>query len=478
MTNALVWLRRDLRDDDHAAFYHALKRHPQVYVTFVFDTGILDRLEDKHDRRVEFIWESVRELKQALQTAGSDVIVRHGCALQEIPALATELNVSAIYANKDYEPVAIARDAAVGKQLASEGKTLHLFKDQVLFEQDELVTQTGKPYGVFTPYKRAHLAKLNDFYLQAYPVKKYFSALAPVSPQPMPALEALGFFRTNLKALPLPPGMSGAQALLADFLTRIDAYHEARDYPAVHGVSYLSVHLRFGTVSIRQLARAAWQLAMAGNEGAATWLSELIWRDFYFQVCYHRPDLQLEGKAYRLEYDALPFPHNDDWFSAWCKGETGFPIVDAAMRQLNGTGYMHNRLRMVAASFLVKDLLIDWRRGERYFAEKLIDFDFSANNGGWQWAASTGCDAQPYFRIFNPWSQSEKFDPKGQFIRQYIPELSDLDHGQIHDPWAAITEGKVLSGRGSGPDYPLPIVDHAAQRQEALALYKNNVKQK
>jgi deoxyribodipyrimidine photo-lyase len=475
MSNALVWLRRDLRDDDHAALYHALKRHTKVYVAFVFDTDILDQLPDKQDRRVEFIWESVRELKQSLQAHGSDLMVLHGRAQEAIPALAGQLAVTAVYANKDYEPIAIARDAAVAQTLLAANISLHLFKDQVLFEQDEVLTQTGKPYGVFTPYKNAHLAKLNAFYLKAYPVKKYCKHLAQIKPETLPSLESLGFKRTNLQEMRLPTGMSGAQQLFDDFVQRIDQYHEARNYPAVKGVSYLSVHLRFGTISVRQLANAAWQLSLAGNEGASTWLSELIWRDFYFQVLFHRPDLQ-QGHAYKTEYESLPFPNDKQWFEAWCEGRTGFPIVDAAMRQLNQTGYMHNRLRMVVASFLVKDLLIDWRWGERYFADKLIDFDFAANNGGWQWAASTGCDAQPYFRIFNPQSQSEKFDPQARFIRKYVPELAPLNDQQIHAPWDPRFHKKGLFDKTLAVDYPRPVVDHAVQRERALGLYKNNVK--
>jgi deoxyribodipyrimidine photo-lyase len=478
MSKALVWLRRDLRMEDHAALYHALKRHEQVYVAFVFDTDILDSLSDKHDRRVEFIWQSVSELKDSLRKSGGDLLVRYGKALEEIPMLAQQLEVSAVYANRDYEPLAIARDEKVAQALLRADQTLHLFKDQVLFEQDEILTQTGKPYGVFTPYKRAHLAKLNPFYLKAYPVQRYLSSLAKISKEPMLSLESLGFSRTNLKTMRLPTGIAGAQQLFNDFLQRIEDYDEARNYPAIKGVSYLSVHLRFGTISIRQLAHAAWQLSLAGNAGAATWLSELIWRDFYFQVCYHRPDLQLAGRAYRLEYDRLPFPNNRDWFAAWCEGRTGFPIVDAAMRQLNQTGYMHNRLRMVVASFLVKDLLIDWRWGEQYFAEKLIDFDFAANNGGWQWAASTGCDAQPYFRIFNPQSQSEKFDAHGKFIRKYVPELAVLSDKVIHAPWAGTVSKKDQLVSMPEVDYPMPVVNHAVQRQEALGIYKNNVKQK
>lgn len=475
MSKALVWLRRDLRDDDHAALYHALKRHTQVYVAFVFDTDILDALSDKQDRRVEFIWESVRQLQQSLQALGGDLIVLHGRASVEIPRLADALKVTDVYANKDYEPVAIARDEAVAATLSQQSRQLHLFKDQVLFEQSEVMTQAGKPYGVFTPYKNAHLAKLNAYYLKAYPVKKYSHHLASVKPEPMPTLEQMGFQRTNLAEMRLPTGMVGAQQLFADFLHRIDHYHDARNFPAIKGVSYLSVHVRFGTISIRQLAHAAWQLTQAGNEGAVIWLNELIWRDFYFQVLFHRPDLQ-QGRAYKPEYDALPFPNNEAWFSAWCDGRTGFPIVDAAMRQLNQTGYMHNRLRMVVASFLVKDLLIDWRWGERYFAEKLIDFDFAANNGGWQWAASTGCDAQPYFRIFNPQSQSEKFDAQGKFIRKYVPELTALSDQQIHAPWAEKFHKKGLFDKGLSLDYPPPVVDHAQQREQALHLYKNNVK--
>ncbi len=461
-SSALVWFRRDLRDYDHAALYYALKHHTQVYCAFVFDTAILDALEDKADRRLEFIWESLRALKAAMQQRGGDILVRHGRAGEVIPLLAHELNVCAVYSNRDYEPIAIARDQAVQERLAQQNIRFHQYKDQVLFEQDEVMTQAGKPYGVFTPYKNAYLKKLNDYYLKAYPVDTYWASLAKVNAEPLLSLESLGFLRTNLSALKLPTGMQGGLQLLADFENRIHQYHEARNFPAVKGVSYLSVHLRFGTVSIRHLARIAFY---AQNAGAECWLSELIWRDFYAQVLYHRPDLQ-EGRAYKLEYDALPFPNNKGWFQAWCEGETGYPIVDAAMRQLNQTGYMHNRLRMIAASFLVKDLLVDWRWGEHYFAQKLIDFDFSSNNGGWQWAASTGCDAQPYFRIFNPTTQSEKFDSQGQFIRKYLPELTSLRGKSIHQPW----QTPMLSLQ-----YAKPIVEHSQQRALCLALYKSTV---
>lgn len=474
MTSALVWFRRDLRDFDHAALYYALKHHRSVYCVFVFDTAILDMLNNKADRRVEFIWESVRELQQALQVHGGDLIVLHGKASEEIPRLARTLNINAVYANRDYEPAAVARDKVVADTLNAFGVTFYDYKDQVIFEQDEVLTQAGKSYGVFTPYKNAHLKKLNDFYLRAYPVDSYWHHLAKqnLRDQPLldlPSLESMGFVRTDLMSLKLPTGMSGGRRLFEDFVVRMPNYQEARNYPAIKGPSYLSVHLRFGTVSIRHLARTAINM---GGTGAQTWLNELIWRDFYFQILHHRPDLA-QGSAYKAEYDKLPFPNDVGLFKAWCDGRTGYPIVDAAMRQLNQTGYMHNRLRMVAASFLVKDLLVDWRWGERYFSETLIDFDLAANNGGWQWAASTGCDAQPYFRIFNPVSQSEKFDANGKFIRKYVPELSACSDREIHAPWQISSFRQQLMALCIGRDYPYPVVDHAIQRLLAIDLYKN-----
>jgi len=468
-TKSLVWFRRDLRDFDHAALYHALKDSSQVYCVFVFDTEILDKLADKTDRRVEFIWESLQELKAALIEKNGDLIVLHGPARDEIPKLATSLGVTAVYSNRDYEPAAIARDVYVAKALAQENIAFHQFKDQVIFEQNEVLSLTGKPYSVFTPYKNAHLKKLNDFYLSAYPVDLYSQHLAkPEIGYPVISLEGLGFQHTNLKTMKLPTGMSGGTALFNDFVERIQHYKEARDFPAVKGPSYLSVHLRFGTVSVRYLARTASSMVGAGPEG---WLNELIWRDFYFQILHHNPGVA-DGKSFKSEYKSLPFPNDENLFKAWCKGKTGYPLVDAAMRQLNQTGWMHNRLRMVAASFLVKDLLIDWRWGERYFAEKLIDFDFSANNGGWQWASSTGCDAQPYFRIFNPISQSEKFDAQGKFIRKYVPELKQCNDKEIHAPWLIPPLRLQALNLKLGSDYPLPVVDHATQRELALKLYK------
>ena len=466
---SLVWFRRDLRDYDHAALYHALKSSAQVYCVFVFDSDILNKLSNKSDRRVEFIWESVRELKVAFQCKGSDLIVLHGSAMVEIPKLAASLAIEAVFTNHDYEPFAIARDAEVVRQLESISIKLFHYKDHVIFEKDEVLNLAYKPYGVFTPYKNMWLKRVNDFFVKGYPVDSYINHLAKPNPSPLISLEELGFQRTNLSSMRLPTGMQGGLILFNDFKERMQNYNEARDLPAVKGVSYLSVHIRFGTVSIRHFAREALQ---ENSLGAQTWLNELIWRDFYAQILHHNPRVA-NGSAYKSEFEHLTFANDIKLFEAWCNGMTGYPFVDAGMRQLNATGFMHNRLRMLTASFLVKDLLIDWRWGERYFAEKLIDFDLSSNNGGWQWAASTGCDAQPWFRIFNPVTQSERFDPQGKFIRKYVPELSQCSDKEIHAPWLIpqlrLKELNLQIDR----DYPSPVVNHATQRVKALDLYNN-----
>jgi deoxyribodipyrimidine photo-lyase len=467
---ALVWFRRDLRDHDHAALYHALKQSRRVYCAFCFDTEILDRLPSRADRRVEFIWHSVVELNARLADAGGALLVLRGRAREEIPRLAEALGVGAVYANHDYEPAAIDRDEAVQSRLAAAGRELRTFKDQVIFERDEVLTGAGTPFSVFTPYRNAWLKKVNAFYLSAYGRPADGGALARPTPRTvdaaMPTLDDLGFRLTNLRELRIPTGMSGARTLLDEFLTRIDAYQETRDFPALKGPSYLSVHLRFGTVSIRELARRAHAIR---GPGAATWLSELIWRDFYFQVLAHHP--HVVGHAFRREYDAVVFDNDPERFAAWCEGRTGYPIVDAAMRQINQSGYMHNRLRMIAASFLVKDLHCDWRLGEQYFADHLNDFDLSANNGGWQWAASTGCDAQPYFRIFNPVTQSQKFDGDGRFIRRYVPELARVPDRYVHAPWTMGALDQQAAGCVIGRDYPAPIVDHGEARALTLERF-------
>ncbi|MHB8824760.1 MAG: cryptochrome/photolyase family protein [Thiobacillus sp.] len=464
---ALVWFRRDLRDFDHAALYHALKRSRQVVCAFIFDRDILDALPDPADRRVEFIHASVTELQQALQARGGGLVVRHGVARDEVVQLAADLQAEAVFFNHDDDPAALARDAAVEAALRARDIAVHHSKDAVIFEREDVLTAGGTPYSVFTPYKNAWLKRLTPFDLQAYPVEAYAGRLAPQS-SAIPRLPDMGFEPTNLAELRLPTGMSGGAQLFEDFLQRIDRYQALRDYPAVKGPSYLSVHLRFGTVSIRQLAAAAWQ---RGGRGAQTWLSELIWRDFYHQILWHRPDVA-SGHSFKRQYDALPWPNPPGHFEAWCEARTGYPLIDAAMRQLNQTGYMHNRLRMVTASFLTKDLLVDWRLGEKYFADKLIDFDLAANSGGWQWAASVGCDAQPWFRIFNPVTQSERFDAEGHFIRRYLPELARVAEQFIHAPWTMPAAEQQRVGCVIGRDYPLPIVDHAVQRGQALALFR------
>ena len=479
----LMWFRRDLRASDNAALFHALKSCRAVHCAFVFDRAILDPLP-RRDRRVEFILESLKELDAQLRSAagsdGAGLIVVHAAALHEIPRLAHALQVQAVFANHDDEPQAIVRDAHVRGLLAEAGIGFHTFKDHSVFERTELLTQAGRPYAVFTPYKNAWLAKADAFFFKPYPVERYATALVPRPPEfavPLPTLPSLGFETTNLQDLKLPSGASGGSALLAEFLQRIDRYGDTRDFPAVRGPSYLGVHLRFGTVSIRELAGIAHRLALDGSAGAAVWRSELIWRDFYLQVLANFPhvvDEQGNSHSFRRDYDAIRWEHGkhaDALFSAWCEGRTGYPLVDAAMAQINQSGYMHNRLRMVVASFLTKDLGIDWRRGERYFAEHLNDFELASNNGGWQWASSSGCDAQPWFRIFNPVSQSRKFDPEGRFILKYLPQLEGLPVDALHAPWTANPVELAAAGITLGQTYPAPIVVHEEARQRTLDRY-------
>lgn len=461
LEKALVWFRRDLRDNDHAALSAALKQAKLVYCVFVFDRDILDSLVDKHDRRVEFIHSSLQELHASLQKRGGGMIVLHGKATQEIPRLAASLGVSAVFANRDYEPSAKQRDQRVGQQLRSQGIDFLDFKDQAIFEGREVITQSGKPYTVFTPYRNAWLKRLTSADHAEFDCKS--GQLAAPPKVYFPPLADLGFRPTGLRELGIECGMAGASQRWQDFLPRLGKYAALRDYPACRGVSYLSAHLRFGTISIRQLVRNAL------TSEADSWLNELIWRDFYFMILDQFP--HVVAGAFKQEYDNIQWADADTDFAAWCQGQTGYPLVDAAMRQLNHFGWMHNRLRMVTASFLCKDLGISWQQGEAYFARQLIDFDLSANNGGWQWAASTGCDAQPYFRIFNPVTQSEKFDPEGRFIRRYLPELKDVPTRYIHAPWKMGRVDQEALGVIIGRDYPLPLVDHAVAREKTLARY-------
>ena len=479
LDRALVWLRRDLRADDHAALHHALRAARQVWCGFIFDRAILDGLP-RVDRRVEFIRDSLvgvdaelRALAASHGVEGAGLIVRHGFAGDELPRLAASLGVQAVYANHDDEPDALARDAGVRGALADRGIAFHTSKDHVVFERREVLTQSGGPFSVFTPYQNAWAKKLDAFYLSAYPVARHASALAAKpAGELLPTLAAIGFEPSNLHSLKLPSGPAGADELLADFLDRIDRYAETRDFPALKGPSYLGTHLRFGTVSVRRLAREAHGRRIGGSRGAEAWLSELAWRDFYHQILHHHP--HVVGHAFKPEYERIRWEHGkhaDALFAAWCEGRTGYPLVDAAMAQINQSGYMHNRLRMLTASFLVKDLGIDWRRGEAYFARQLNDFDLAANNGGWQWAASTGCDAQPYFRLFNPVRQSERFDADGRFIRRYLPQLAQLPDALIHAPWLARPVDLAAANVELGGNYPHPLVLHDEARVRTLARY-------
>jgi deoxyribodipyrimidine photo-lyase len=485
LDRALVWFRRDLRVADHPALAHALRDARAVWCVFVLDTAILDALP-AHDRRVAFIRASLADLDARLAALGGPgvrLLVRHADAADEIPRLAAALGARAVYTHHDDDPGALARDARVRERLHAAGRELHRFKDHVIFERREILTGAGTPYGVFTPYKKAWLAALHarPALLGDCGSDGDGSALAPAPPAPwrdgaaVPALDEFGFAACGATAQDDPglrPGTDGGEALLDEFLDRLDDYDATRDFPARPGPSHLGIHLRFGTLSLRRLVRLASQRIEGGSRGAQTWLSELIWRDFYQQVLFHRPDVV--AHAWRAGCDAIRWetgPLADAHFAAWCDGRTGYPLVDAGMRQLNATGYMHNRLRMVAASFLTKDLGVSWQRGEAYFALHLNDFELASNNGGWQWAASTGCDAQPWFRIFNPVTQSERFDPQGAFIRRWVPELRLLAGKAIHAPWKArqadLAEAQVALGR----DYPLPIVDHDVARAKTLARF-------
>lgn len=431
---AIFWYRRDLRLDDNAGLYYALKSGYKVLPIFIFDQNILDKLEDKKDRRVEFIHNALAEIHQKLTVFDSNLLVFYGKPLEIWQKLLQEFDIAEVYTNHDYEKYAIERDATIGKILNSNGIAFYTYKDQTIFEKNEVLSGAGTPYTVFTPYSRKWKETLNEFYLKSYPNEKYFQNFLNYVATPIPTLAEIGFKPTG----EVFPAKEVREEL-------IKKYSEQRDIPSIIGTTRLSVHLRFGTVSIRKLTQKALKL----NE---KWLNELIWRDFYMNILHHFPHIS-DGKSFRKEYDNIVWRNNESEFERWCEGKTGYPIVDAGMRELNATGFMHNRVRMITASFLIKHLLIDWRWGEAYFAQKLLDFDFSANNGGWQWASSSGCDAAPYFRIFNPTSQTQKFDPDLKYIKKWIPELSSFD-------------------------YPKPIVDHTFARERVLKVYKEALEKK
>ena len=423
----IFWFRRDLRLHDNAGLYHALRDKNPVLPVFIFDRNILDQLEDKADSRVAFIHAALMKLQEQLVKIGSTLKVYNDRAESAWTKILSEYNVAKVFTNHDYEPYAIERDAKVEMLLKQNGATLSSFKDQVIFEKDEVIKDDSDPYTIFTPYSKRWKSLLNESFLKSYPTVKYQENFLKLPVQPIPSLASMGFEEFGK---PFPP--------IKWKEDKIINYSTHRDFPALDGTTKMGVHLRFGTISIRELARKAKSL----NE---TYLNELIWRDFYHMILWHFPRVG-NGKAFKPAYEFILWRNNEGEFERWCKGETGYPIVDAGMRELNETGYMHNRVRMIVASFLSKHLLIDWRWGEAYFAKKLLDFDLAANNGGWQWAAGCGCDAAPYFRIFNPYLQTQKFDPELKYIRRWIPELEEFS-------------------------YPKPIVEHDFARERCLEVY-------
>jgi len=428
----IFWLRRDLRLDDNAALYYALKSGKPVLPVFIFDINILDKLENKTDRRVSFIHAALENIQGQLLKLGSSLHVFIDSPENAFKKLLSTYKIATVFTNHDYEPYARKRDKQIAIILKENNIDLLSCKDQVIFEKDEVTKDDGKPYTVFTPYSRKWKAALNDFYLKQYPCKKYYKYFLKISPLKIPSLKNIGFLQTSK---PFP-----SKELKEELIKK---YGKQRDFPGISGTSKLGVHLRFGTISIRQLA--------AKTKGLSEiFLNELIWRDFYQMILWHFPQVG-NGSSFKPAYDNIEWRKDNGEFEKWCNGQTGYPIVDAGMRELNETGFMHNRVRMIVASFLCKHLLLDWRLGEAYFAEKLLDFDFAANNGGWQWASGSGCDAAPYFRIFNPYLQTKKFDPDLSYIKKWVPEFGEFS-------------------------YPKPIVDHEFARKRCLEVYTKALK--
>lgn len=449
MKSALVWLRRDLRVDDQTALAKATSEYERVHVVFVYDTVILDALPSRRDTRVTFIHQSVEDVAQSL---GGRIDVLHGDPLDLIPEFVAKLGVQAVVAAHDDDPYALKRDAAVAGAMSAEFVTV---KDHVVFERQEVLNSEGLPFKVFTPYRNAWMSKLTPRDIQERTPD--LSRVAPAQSPNRPTLPDIGFEDAQPWIL---GGSKEARDRLNTFLSKIDDYKEHRDFPHPLSTSTLSADLRHGTVSIRELVR------LAQSKNATKWLDELVWREFYHMILANFP--RVVSEPFRPEFRNVQWPGNPSHFEPWKWGQTGYPLVDAAMRCLNATGWMHNRLRMVAAMFLTKDLLLDYRLGEEWFAEKLLDFELASNNGGWQWSASTGVDAQPWFRIFNPVLQSRKFDPGGAFIKTWCPELKDLDETTLHWPHDLTLMEQLAANCELGKDYPHPIVDHSVQRESAL----------
>lgn len=424
---SIFWFRRDLRLEDNTGLYYALEQEKNVLPLFIFDKNILDKLEEKEDARLSFIHSEVAKLSKQLQKSGSDILTKYGTPKEVYKELMETYDIENIYTNRDYEPYAKERDQEIKSLVKSKEIQFLDFKDQVIFEKDEILNGSGEYYKVFTPYSKIWLDKFKKSKPQLLSIEKFKDNLFKTKPFSIPTLKEMGFEESDIKI----PALEIDKPL-------IQKYDQTRNFPAINGTSRLGIHLRFGTISVRKLALEAAEL----ND---TYLNELIWREFYMMILYHNP--QVVDKAFKPQYDHIPWRNSEEDFQKWCDGKTGYPIVDAGMRELNTTGYMHNRVRMIVASFLTKHLLIDWRWGEAYFAKKLLDFELSSNNGGWQWAAGTGTDAQPYFRVFNPESQTEKFDKELKYIKKWVPEYGTND-------------------------YPKPMVDHKFARERAIETYK------
>ena len=434
---SIFWFRRDLRWQDNVGLYHALYQAKleghQVLPIFVFDKTILAQSEEKADRRVDFIHQTLTRLQNELVAKGKSLWVQYGKPIEVFEKLFAEFNIASVYTNHDYGPKANARDKSIEALALKNGASYHHYKDQVIFEKDEVTKDDGKPYTIYTPYANKWRTVWSEQIPKKHPSEKLLDYFLDTKAFKLPSLKDIGFEKTDLV---IPPMSYDAKL--------VKNYTAQRNFPALNATTHLSVHLRFGTISARTLALETQSLN-------STFFNELIWRDFYHMILWHFPQIA-EGKSFKPKYDFIEWRNNEKEFEAWCQGKTGCPIVDAGMRELNTTGFMHNRVRMIVASFLTKHLLIDWRWGEAYFAQKLLDFDLAANNGGWQWASGSGCDAAPYFRVFNPRLQTEKFDKELKYIRHWVPELDSLE-------------------------YPQPIVVHEVARERVLAAYAKALKE-
>jgi len=428
----IFWFRRDLRLHDNAGLYHALKGQKPILCLFIFDREILHKLEDKNDARVTFIYQTIEQLDKELQKYNSSLLVKYDAPGNTWDNILNEYQIDTVYTNHDYEPYAKKRDEAIAVKLKRLNIDFKSYKDQVIFEKSEVAKDDGIPYTIYSPYMRKWYQTLKPFYLKSYPTEKYLDNVYKHKKNVIPSLKSMGFEKSEIAF----PDQHYEQV--------IKDYADKRNHPAIKGTSHIGLHLRFGTISIRELARRA------NSYAEKTWLNELIWREFYMMILYHFP--KTVDHAFKQEYDRIKWVNDEKLFKAWCNGETGYPLVDAGMRELNATGFMHNRARMVTASFLTKDLLIDWRWGERYFARKLLDYEMASNVGGWQWSAGSGTDAAPYFRIFNPDSQLKKFDPDLAYIKKWVPEYADFSR------------------------YPKPIIDHAFARERCLKAFKKALK--